>query len=441
LHRWQRHGLALFAAVIVLFGGLVVLRSAFLTQRMGDVGVFLRTAWAVRSGADIYQITDDNGHHYHYPPLLAILLVPLADPPAGADPSGMIPYALAVAIWYAFSVACLWLGVHALASALEHVAAQTGRQAPRRGSSRWWGLRLLPILACLPAVGGALMRGQVDMLLLALLCGAMASSLRGRSGWAGFLLAGAICVKVIPAFLLIEPLSRRDGRCLAGCLLGLALGLVIVPAAAFGPERTLTSYKEWTHVLIGPALGAGDDQSRAKELIEVTATDSQSLQATLHNTLYPDPQTRPPHPAPAVRAVHWLGGGLLTAITLCVARGRRDDGPAAVITFGALLIVMVLLSPVCHLHYFSLAIPLVLGVQAAAYDGGETSGWQRTRWVVAAVNVVANILPRCPGMQPLRDGGLAMYATLLLWLVGLLVISTRSRKQSVEQRKVCGLAA
>src|SRR5204863_4567314 len=158
---------------------------------------------------------------------------------------------------------------------------------------------LLPILACLPAVGGSLMRGQVDMLLLALLCGTLAARLRGRSAWAGLLLAGAICVKVIPAFLLIEPLWRRDGRCLAGCLLGLGLGLVVIPAAALGPERTLAYYEEWAHVLIEPALGAGADQSRAKELIEVTATDSQSLQATLHNTLYPDRETRPPNPDPA----------------------------------------------------------------------------------------------------------------------------------------------
>src|SRR5438876_9234519 len=118
LSRWQRGGLALCLVVVVLFGVLVEMRSAYLTRRMGDLGVFLRTAWAVRTGQDIYTVTDNNGYHYHYPPLFAILLVPLADPPPGAERSWTVPYAVTVAIWYAFSVLCVVIAVHWLAGAL-----------------------------------------------------------------------------------------------------------------------------------------------------------------------------------------------------------------------------------------------------------------------------------------------------------------------------------
>ena len=38
-------------AALVLFGGLVEFRSALLTRRMTDLDVYLRAAWAVRSGA------------------------------------------------------------------------------------------------------------------------------------------------------------------------------------------------------------------------------------------------------------------------------------------------------------------------------------------------------------------------------------------------------
>jgi hypothetical protein len=103
---------------------------------------------------------------------------------------------------------------------------------------------------------------------------------------------------------------------------------------------------------------------------------------------------------------------------------------------------MVLVSPVCHLHYFSLAIPLVLGVQAAAWSGDTYPRWDKARFLVALANAVANILPRCPGMQLVRDGGLAMYATLLLWLVGMLVLCTRPQGQPAdEQPSISGLAA
>ena len=93
---------------------------------------------------------------------------------------------------------------------------------------------------------------------------------------------------MFPAFLLLVPLVRRDLRCLAGCAAGLAVGLVLVPVAAFGPARTRDYYAEYVRVTLAPGLGLGADPSRADELTEVGATDSQSLVAALHNTLHPD---------------------------------------------------------------------------------------------------------------------------------------------------------
>src|SRR5437588_13037163 len=117
--KWERVGLAVLFAVVVLFGCLVEYRSAFLSRRMGDLGCYLRGAWAVRVDGELYDVQDDNHWHYNYPPLLAILMAPLADPPAGADHTNMVPYAASVAIWYVFSALCLIAAVHLLASAIE----------------------------------------------------------------------------------------------------------------------------------------------------------------------------------------------------------------------------------------------------------------------------------------------------------------------------------
>jgi hypothetical protein len=433
---WKRRGILLLLLSVLLFGALVELRSAFLHRRMGDLGVFLRTAWAVRAGQDIYTVTDNNGFHYHYPPLFAILLVPLADPPAGAARTWTVPYAVSVAIWYTFSLLCLLVAVHWLAGALE----QTGRCRK--------GLRVLPILACLPPIGHTLMRGQVSLLLLLLLCGMARALLRpqtslkrarwffaGASGlWhgscqAGWWLAGAICLKVIPAFLLLHPLQRRDGRCLAGCAAGLVLGLAVIPGAVFGPVQTCAYYREWTHVLLWPALGPGTDRSRAKELIDITATDSQSFQAIFHNTMYPNPATRPSKPSAAVRCAHWLVGGFLTIVTLLVGR-RREDAPAVIIRLGALIVIMMLLSPVCHLHYFCLSLPLVMGSLAAV--GEENRLAKRGMYALVILYSLANALPHFPTLQLLRDCGLATYAALLLWLVGMIILSTGRRSESAQ---------
>jgi hypothetical protein len=284
-----------------------------------------------------------------------------------------------------------------------------------------WTLRLVPVLACLPPIGHTLMRGQVSLLLLLLLCGAAAALLRRRNWQSGLWLAGAICLKVIPAFLLLYPLYRRDRRCLAGCAVGLVVGLAVIPAVVLGPARTVAYFQEWTHVLLWPALGTGTDQSRAKELIDVTATDSQSFQAMIHNTLYPEPATRPPQPSAAVRLAHWLSGGFLTLVTLLVAR-RRQDGPAVVITFGALIVIMLLLSPVCHLHYFCLNLPLVMGLLAAIGERNTSRLGRIAVYFVVALHGVANALPHIPGFQPLRDSGSAAWGALLLWLAGMVIL-------------------
>jgi hypothetical protein len=429
LTSWERRGLVLLVVALVGLGGLVEKRSAFLHQRMGDLEVFLRAAWAVRTGHDIYTITDSKGFHYHYPPLFAILLVPLADPPPTADRSWALPYPVTVAAWYCLNLLFLAAAIHCLAGVLERtLPGPAGRQLPR-GCRRWWALRLVPVLACMPAVGHTLMRGQVGLLLLLLLCGMAAALVRGRRLQAGLWLAGAICLKVIPAFLILYPLYRRDVRCLAGCAVGLVVGLGVVPAAVFGPAQTLAYAEEWMDVLVRPVLGKGTDQSRAKELIEATATDSQSLPTVLHNLRYPDRLTRPAHTSAGVRWVHRLGGVLLTALTFLAGRTRAPgDAPATVLEFGALVMVTLLVSPVCHLHYFCLSVLLVMGLLAAAWEGKETPHLGPGMWLVGAVNIVANSLPHIPGLEPLRDGGLAMSAGLLLWFLAILALRKRAQE-------------
>jgi hypothetical protein len=425
LSRWERAGLFLLLAAMVAFGVVVELRTAFLKRRMGDLGVYLRAAWAVRVGGEFYDVTDDNGWHYSYPPVLAIALAPLADAPAGADRTGMLPYAASAAIWYILNLLCLALAVHWLASALEKTAAAGPLKNSPPGCRTWWLLRVLPVLVCLPMVAHTLMRGQVNLILLTLLCGMAAGLLHGRRFRAGVYLAGMICIKVFPAYLLLYPLWRRDGRCLAGCAAGLFVGLLAIPLAVFGPVRTVEHYQKWAKVLLGPALGAQTDTSREKELTAVVATDTQAFHAVLHNTLHPDRWTRPIHPAPWVRAAGWLIGAVLTGLTLLVAWRRRGDGVEAVLLLGALATIMLLLCPVCHLHNLVLAVLLVMALVAARWQrGGDVRlGWGLTS--LLGVYVGLNVVPQLPGLELTRDFGLAMYAALLLWLAAVVQLGRR----------------
>ena len=120
--------------LFVLVGVITELRAVCQDRPKGDLMVFLRTAWAVRAGLDIYAVTDHNGWHYHYPPLLAIAMTPLANPPPYDPMPGTLPYPVSVAVWYTFNVVLLVLATHMLAGALAEATSPT----MVRGSRRWW---------------------------------------------------------------------------------------------------------------------------------------------------------------------------------------------------------------------------------------------------------------------------------------------------------------
>jgi hypothetical protein len=423
LSRWQRLGLIVFLIAWILFGGLVELRSALLSRRMGDLDCFLRAAWAVRSGADLYSVTDDNGFHYNYPPFFAILLTPLADPPAGADRASMLPFAVSVAIAYVLNLILLLLAVHWLASALEQTIPGWARRP--RWTAAWWGLRIGPILLCAVPLGHTLMRGQANVVVLAFVCAGLAAILRGRSFRGGFWLAGAIAIKIFPAFLLLFPLWRRDRRCLLGCAAGLALTLLLIPVLTLGPDRTTYCYARLVDVLILPGLGGGIDKTRAEELTNTTATDSQSLLAVCHKTIYLNPGNRPAQASTAVRLTTTAVGLAMTLVTLLAAGWKPSRDPVAVTCLlGCLVLNMLLLCPVCHLHYFSLAVPLVMALLAARWQASPTLG---AGWVALGVfETVANVLPNLPDMGLVKDAGLAMYAAVLLWLLGVVTLRRRA---------------
>jgi hypothetical protein len=438
LSRWERRGLVALLFLFLLHCVHVERRSVFLKRRMTDLGVYLRAAWAVRSGADLYSITDENEFHYVYPPLFAILMTPFADPPPGVEQPHTVPFAVSVCLWYVFSVLCAFFAAHWLASVLEQ---KTGNREQGAGNSRnrfccslfpvpcslswrWWTLRSLPLVICLPPILATLVHGQVNLLLLALISGMIALSLRGRPWGAGLCLSGAICLKVFPAFLLLYPLWRRDVRCLAGCGLGLLLGLVVIPTAVWGPAGAWEQHRRFAEVVLLPGLGRGTDHTVAEELTNVTATDSQSLLAVIHNTLYPDRLTRPNQVSVGVRRMAYAVVGLMTLVLLLSAGRRKRSAGEEMFFFGALIINMLLLCPVCHLPYFCLLLPLAAALVERYWLPlrlGRLDRWAGLRYygllTLFVVNIVARTLPHVPGLQVLRDLGLSTYAALPLWLL------------------------
>lgn len=435
LRKWERSLLWSLVPILLLFGGLVTYRSAFSERRMGDVNMLFRAAWAARIGGEqLYTITSDNGLNYHYPPFFAYLLSPFAHPPAGETLDLALPLGVSVFVWYVLNVGLMLLGTHLMASVLESVLPPTLRYG-----RRWWTLRIVPVVVCVVDIGTTLNQGQVTILLLLMLLVGAIAQLRKRSMTAGVWLGAAICVKIFPAFLALVPFTRRDFRCFAGLFLALFLGLILFPVLVYGPTTTLDLYHQLEDVLIGPALGWGEDRSRHEQLFSPEGPSSQSLVSAI-TTLMEFGQQTTFHDVPSLVRVIFLPLALaMTVLTLWVFRPskqfetNRERTIHALLFFGVMLLLMVILCPVSHKHYLMLAFPLVATIFAISLYADESYRF-RLGWVLV-LYFAGSLLPSLPMLDFLKEWCIPLYAALMLWAVGLWA-GSRQSSILVEERPV-----
>jgi alpha-1,2-mannosyltransferase len=417
-NRWEFALLAVTAALVLYYGVMTEIRSCFLKRRMTDFGVYLRAAWAARTGHDLYAVTDDNGWHYCYPPPLALALAPLADPPAGEPRDGYLPYPVSVGVWVVLSYGFAFWAAHALARVVVPEAL--------RGSRRWWSARLGPLLVCAGGIGYTVVHGQVNTLVAALVAGMFLAWAAGRKLASGVWLAGAAAVKVVPAFLVLFPLAHCDRRALLGVALGALLLLGALPACVFGVGGAVRENMKLVDQVLTPGATGGGDQTRAKELTRTTATDSHSFQAVIHNWRYPDRATRPADADAATRLAHWAIVGAMTLLTLRAGRKlRRECVPDQLAFLGCLLLVMVLASPVSHAHHFAMALPAACGLWLKGLADRPGHAWPAVRVVVPLVAwCVATGVQLFPGEEfvRLREFGLGTAVTVALWASGVRAI-------------------
>jgi hypothetical protein len=105
---------------------------------------------------------------------------------------------------------------------------------------------------------------------------------------------------------------------------------------------------------------------------------------------------------------------------------------STVLFFGAMIVVMLLVSPVCHRHYLCLVLPLVMGLVAVAQQRSRPPHHIGLRFsALLWINVIATALVNMPGLEMVRDMGVAMYATLILWGVACLSL-WKQRRPGVE---------
>jgi hypothetical protein len=413
LRSWERAGLVVLAVVILAFAALVELRSAFQDTRKTDFGVYARAAWAVRSGADLYGVVDDNRYHYTYPPAFAVVMAPLADAPPGVPRDGLMPFWASVLIWTLFNMACVARAAHVMAALV--------LPTEPRGTRRWWYARTMPAYIAIGGIGFSIGFGQVNVPLVAMLVEMLRASVQGKSFRSGLWLAAAIVIKVMPAYLVLFPLLKKDGRALGGVMAGLVIGFALIPLAGLGVERTAAGYDTWISTVLQPGA-LGGDAAGLKELVDMPSNDNQSFLAVIHSALHPVRVSQPAVPSRETKFAHAALAVVLTLVTIVTAARRDLSKPAdQLLLLGTLSALMLHIVPMSHMHYYAFGWPLAAGLWLKGQSQRPHSVFAPARIAVPlAVWAFATALPLLPGpsFELLRNHGLGVAATLALWAIG-----------------------
>jgi hypothetical protein len=225
--RWFILGLLLlFVALSVRYSFKVLAnRSAFVrwqpqVQEMGH-------------GVDIAQ-----RHNYPNPPVMAVLLEPLA----------RLPPLAAALTWFYLKVGLTLLALRWVFEIVED---------PQRPFPPW--ARAAAVLLSLKPILDDLNHGNVNLFILFLVVAFLAAFRRRRDLLAGVVLGLAVACKVTPALFIPYLLWKRAWRALAGTAVGLALFLYpgVVPALRLGPEANRQQLASWYLVMVHPFVVEG----------------------------------------------------------------------------------------------------------------------------------------------------------------------------------------
>ena len=306
-------------AIAVIFGLSIAATIAFLVGNdYIDLLVYRMGAHVLLDGGDLYgaipPVVDDFGLPFTYPPLSAILFVPLA----------LIPVTLSKFVFTAVSVAALVVTVRMV----------LGRVRPDLANRTSWVVTAVTVAVALQLepVRETISFGQINLVLMALVT---VDVLASKPKWPrGVLIGLAAAIKLTPAGFLLLFLLARDWRTSARIVVS-ALGF---SAAAFVllPEA---STRYWLHTLpdtgrIGSAYYAANE----------------SFKAVVSRFAPPDP----------LESALWLGAVavmlIVAVVAIRLALSRGDLVTALLATATAVLLA----SPVSWSHHWVWVAPALM---------------------------------------------------------------------------------
>jgi hypothetical protein len=301
---WYTLVLALFFALLSIPYGIKAWHNGSAFQRWQP------QISALGDGVDIAQ-----RFNYPNPPIMALLLYPLARLPAAAQELGLTEKAastLAALCWFYIKVGLTLLAFRWVFRIVE----EPSRPFPM------WAKCLTVVLALRPIISD-LQHGNVNLFILFLVVAALMAYRLQRDLLAGVVLGLAIACKVTPALFVPYFLWKRSWKALSGCVGGLVLFLWpgLVPACFMGWHSNQNHLVSWYYDMVHPFVIEGKVTSEHHNqslpgLVARLATHSPSFSTYVNNEYTPTHYDNLLDLSPAL--ARWLVKGCMGLFALIV---------------------------------------------------------------------------------------------------------------------------
>jgi alpha-1,2-mannosyltransferase len=351
-----------------------------------DFSVYRLVGRAVLDHTDIYELRNDRGWAYVYPPAFAVAMIPFA----------WISVQIGVFVWYCISAGfTIWIAVMCYRYVLPRLTTARQRLI----------VAAVPMTLLAVWFGTAFARSQASVLMACLVIAAVYSESRGLTLAGGAALAGAVLVKVFPIALLGYYIWRGKWKFVGATLIALFVGAILLPAPIYGWRGNLNYLREFKQVVAEPAL-ASSEKSRSSyvlyaQLFNSAKPRNQSLQSVFYRYGGQPGQT-----------AAWILAGLMGCAILWTGRKRVAAAEPAIL--GAYMTWMLVASPISEDHYYTLLLlPMTIAV-AYVWTAADPRAFRIGRaslWVFGGLSVAAVVYRR------FELWGVVCWSAVLLWLL------------------------
>ena len=265
----------------------------------------------------------------------------------------------------------------------------------------------LPILLTGVWFGHGLARGQASVLMAFLVTAAVYWERRGGMLAGAACLAGAVMIKVFPLSLLAYYAWRGRWRFVATTLVAVLAGMLVLPAIVFGWHRNIEYLHEFKQAVVDPATMSEAGRSHYDlydQLLSLGKPRNQALAPVLYRFF--GGQETP--------IISVLLAAALAAIIWLVTRSAQPQAENLVL--GAVLIWMLLVSPVAEDHYYSM---LLLPAAFAVAEVVAAPNSRRKSWGIAALIVYGVVNFSAMFGHTFEYYGVVCWAAVLLLLLTL----------------------